>query len=73
MMKIEFIFDFASPNVYLANKVLPEFIKKHNVSFEYKVCLLGGIFKLSNNQPPLIAAQDIPNKTEYFMKEILDL
>lgn len=70
MMKIEFIFDFASPNVYLANKVLPEFIKKHNVSFEYKVCLLGGIFKLSNNQPPLIAAQDIPNKTDYFMKEI---
>ena len=27
MMKIEFIFVFASPNVYLANKVLPEFIK----------------------------------------------
>ena len=69
-MKIEFIFDFASPNVYLANKVLPEFIKKHNVSFEYNVCLLGGIFKLSNNQPPLIAAQDIPNKTNYFMNEI---
>ena len=49
---------------------MPEFIKKHNVSFEYNVCLLGGIFKLANNQPPLIAAQDIPNKTNYFMNEI---
>ena len=67
---VDFIFDFASPNAYLCHKVIPSIEAKTGVTFNYIHCLLGGIFKLSNNQPPLIAAQDIPNKTDYFMKEI---
>ena len=48
-MQIKFIFDIASPNAYLSHKVIPDFEKKYDVKFDYFVCLLGGIFKLSNN------------------------
>ena len=33
-------------------------------------CLAGGIFKLTNNIPPLIATADIKNKADYFFIEI---
>ena len=46
-MQIKFIFDIASPNAYLSHKVIPDFEKKYDVKFDYFVCLLGGIFKLS--------------------------
>ena len=48
-MQIKFIFDIASPNAYLSHKVIPDFEKKYDVKFDYFVCLLGGIFKLSNS------------------------
>ena len=44
--------------------------QKHSVKFDYFICLLGGIHKLTNNTPPLIAYAEIPNKSSYFMKEI---
>tara|TARA_Y100001970_G_scaffold250273_1_gene321878 strand:+ start:1840 stop:2439 length:600 start_codon:yes stop_codon:yes gene_type:complete len=70
MLKIKFIFDVASPNGYLSHKVVPAFEKKYNVQFDYKICLLGGIHKLSNNQSPIISYAEIPNKSSYFNKEI---
>jgi 2-hydroxychromene-2-carboxylate isomerase len=33
-------------------------------------CLAGGIFKLTNNTPPLIATADIKNKADYFFIEM---
>ena len=54
-MQIKFIFDIASPNAYLSHKVIPDFENKYDVKFDYFVCLLGGIFKLSNNKPPMIS------------------
>ena len=69
-MKIKFIFDIASPNSYLCHKVIPEFEAKHSVEFEYIPCLLGGIFKLTNNQPPMIAFSEIKNKADYMNLEI---
>ena len=62
-MKITFIYDIASPNAYLCHRVIPEFEKKHNVEIEYLPCLLGGIFKLTNNQPPWMAFAEITNKS----------
>ena len=51
MVTIKFIFDIASPNGYLCHKVIPNYEKKYSVKFNYEICLLGGIHKLSNNQP----------------------
>ena len=69
-MKITFIYDIASPNAYLCHRVIPEFEKKHNVEIEYLPCLLGGIFKLTNNQPPWMAFAEITNKSGYMNIEM---
>ena len=70
MVKIKFVYDIASPNGYLCHKVIPDFEAKYSVKFDYFICLLGGIHKLSNNTPPMIAYAGIPNKNSYFSKEI---
>ena len=69
-MKVDFIFDFASPNAYFCHKLIPIIEDRTDVSFNYIPCLLGGIFKLSGNQPPFMAFADIPNKNAYQMIEI---
>jgi len=76
-MNVDFIFDFASPNAYLCHKAIQNLEQTHNIKFNYIPCLLGGIMKLSNNQPPMITLAEIPNKSKYefdtafnrFMKE----
>lgn len=65
MPDIEFIFDFASPNAYLTHRVLPERAAAAGVNVTYTPCLLGGIFKLTNNQAPMIAYGQIPAKMDY--------
>jgi len=69
-MKVDFIYDVATPNGYLAHKVVPEFEKRTNTTFNYIPCLAGGIFKLTNNTPPLIANADVKNKSDYFFIEM---
>ena len=63
-MIVDFIYDVATPNGYLAHKVIPEFEKRTNTSFNYVPCLAGGIFKLTNNTPPrggvLLVSLNIP-------------
>ena len=62
---VDFIFDFASPNAYLCHKVIPSIEAKTGVTFNYIHCLLGGIFKITNNQAPMISFANIQNKLEY--------
>jgi 2-hydroxychromene-2-carboxylate isomerase len=69
-MKVDFIFDFASPNAYFCHKVIPEIEKRTGISFNYVPCLLGGIFKITNNQAPMMAFNGITNKLEYQNIEI---
>jgi 2-hydroxychromene-2-carboxylate isomerase len=64
-LKVQFLFDFGSPNSYLARLVTPEIEKRTGVTFEQIPILLGGIFKLTNNQSPAITLKDIKNKQEY--------
>lgn len=64
-MQPEFIFDFGSPNAYLAHKVIGDIETRTGVKFAYIPCLLGGIFKATNNQAPMIAFGDIKNKMDY--------
>jgi 2-hydroxychromene-2-carboxylate isomerase len=69
-MKVDFIIDIASPNAYFVHKMIPEFEKRTGVVFNYIPCLLGGIMKLSGNQPPFIAFAEIKNKSDYVFLEI---
>ena len=69
-MKVDFIFDFASPNAYFCHKVIPEIENRTGISFNYVPCLLGGIFKITNNQAPMMSFNGITNKLEYQNIEI---
>jgi 2-hydroxychromene-2-carboxylate isomerase len=68
--KVEFHFDFGSPNAYFAHKVVPQIEQRTGVRFAYVPILLGGVFKLSNNQPPLVAFKDVKGKRDYMRIEI---
>ena len=65
MPKIEFLFDFGSPNAYLSHLVIPEIEKRHGVKFDYLPVLLGGVFKLTNNRSPAETNVGIKNKPQY--------
>jgi 2-hydroxychromene-2-carboxylate isomerase len=65
----EFIFDFGGPNSYLAHKVLPELYAQTGAEAVYVPILLGGLFKLTNNQAPLIRYAETPAKRNYEMLE----
>ena len=64
-LKVEFLFDFGSPNAYLAELVLPEIERRTGVKFEYVPVLLGGIFKATGNMSPFDSLRGIKNKPEY--------
>jgi 2-hydroxychromene-2-carboxylate isomerase len=64
-LKVEFQFDFGSPNAYLAELVIPGIEKRTGVKFEYVPVLLGGIFKATNNMSPFESLRGIKNKPEY--------
>ena len=65
MKKIDFYFDFASPNAYLSHKVMQIIKEKHQVDLNYIPVLLGGIFKATNNKPPMEQFFGVMNKNEY--------
>lgn len=62
---VEFIFDFASPNAYLAHKVLPDMLAGTGAVIAYTPCLLGGIFKGTGNRAPMVQFAEIPAKLAY--------
>ena len=66
---IEFIFDFGSPNAYLAYRALPPILERTGARLAINPCLLGGIFKATGNQAPSIAFAAIKGKVEYEMLE----
>ena len=67
---VQFHFDFGSPNAYLSHRVVPEIEARTGVQFEYVPVLLGGVFKATNNQPPMVAFKDVRNKPEYERREM---
>ena len=64
-LKVEFQFDFGSPNAYLAELALPAIERRTGVKFEYVPVLLGGIYKATNNASPAESLRGIKNKPEY--------
>jgi 2-hydroxychromene-2-carboxylate isomerase len=63
--RVEFDFDFGSPNAYLAHLVIPGIEKRTGVAFRYVPVLLGGVFKATGNVSPAVSLRGIKNKPEY--------
>jgi len=67
--KVEFLFDFGSPNAYLSHEAIPAIEKRTGASFEYVPILLGGIFKATNNRSPVETLAGVKNKPEFMQLE----
>jgi 2-hydroxychromene-2-carboxylate isomerase len=68
-LKVEFHFDFGSPNAYLASRLIPDIEKRTGAKFDYVPVLLGGIYKLTGNSSPADYLKGIRNKPEYMALE----
>jgi len=68
-VKVEFMFDFGSPNAYLAERVIPDIERRTAVKFDYVPVLLGGIYKLTNNRSPGESLVGIKNKPQFMELE----
>jgi 2-hydroxychromene-2-carboxylate isomerase len=66
---VEFLFDFGSPNAYLAHKVIPGIEARTGARFAYVPVLLGGVFKATGNRSPMEAFAGIPAKLAYEARE----
>ena len=69
-LRVEFHFDFGSPNAYLSHRVIPAIEARSGVSFQYVPVLLGGVFKATGNVSPAVSLQGIKNKPEYTALEM---
>lgn len=67
--KLDFIFDFASPNAYMASMVIPGILERTGATLNVIPCLLGGLFKATGNQAPFTAFGGIKGKMDYEMLE----
>ncbi|MEO1080037.1 MAG: 2-hydroxychromene-2-carboxylate isomerase [Pseudomonadota bacterium] len=67
---VEFIFDFGSPNAYFAYRALTPVLERTGARLKVIPCLLGGIFKATGNQPPMMAFNGVKGKLEYDRLEI---
>jgi 2-hydroxychromene-2-carboxylate isomerase len=65
----EFLFDFGGPNSYLTHKMLPALCERTGANVTYVPILLGGLFKLTNNQAPMMRYAETPAKRDYEMLE----
>jgi 2-hydroxychromene-2-carboxylate isomerase len=65
MARVEFHFDFGSPNAYLAHRVIPNIEQRTGAKFEYVPVLLGGVFKLTGNRSPAESLAGVKNKPDY--------
>jgi 2-hydroxychromene-2-carboxylate isomerase len=65
MSAVDFLFDFGSPNAYLAHRVIPAIEARTGAKFRYVPILLGGVFKATGNRSPMEAFAGIPAKTAF--------
>lgn len=70
MQHVELMYDFGSPNAYLAHEVLKKIATRHSMKITLLPVLIGGVFKATNNQAPMMAFAEIPGKVEYMRVEM---
>lgn len=61
---LEFYFDFGSPPTYLAHTQMPGLARRTGATVIYRPMLLGGVFKATGNQSPVM----IPAKGKHLME-----
>jgi 2-hydroxychromene-2-carboxylate isomerase len=64
--RVEFHFDFGSPNAYLAHLVIPAIEQRTGARFVYVPVLLGGVFKATGNASPVT----VPPKGRWMLGDI---
>jgi 2-hydroxychromene-2-carboxylate isomerase len=69
--KVEFHFDFGSPNAYFSHKLIPGIEQRTGAKFVYVPILLGGVFKATGNVAPMVAFKDVKVKLAYQRLETL--
>lgn len=70
MQTIEFLYDFGSPNAYLVHQLLPDIAAQHGAKVIWTPVLLGGVFKATNNQAPMITFAEVTGKNDYMRVEL---
>lgn len=63
--EIEFLYDFGGPNSWFVHRAIPAIEAAGTVTFRYVPVLLGGIFKATGNQPPLMSYGHVAAKVAY--------
>ena len=63
---VEFLFDFGSPATYLAHTQMPALAERTGASVRYRPMLLGGVFKATGNQSPIM----IPAKGKWLRGDL---
>jgi 2-hydroxychromene-2-carboxylate isomerase len=58
---VEFYFDYGSPYSYLAQKRLPEILRRTGAELVRRIVLLGGVFHLTGNASPAFNKLKWPN------------
>lgn len=64
-VEIEFLFDFGGPNSWFVHRAIPAIEAEGKVKFRYVPVLLGGLFKATGNQPPLMSYGHVAQKVAY--------
>jgi len=67
---VEMLFDFVSPNAYLAYYPLKDLAARQGAEIVITPIFLGGMHKLSGNAPPFIRDADVKGKNTYAMLEM---
>ena len=67
---IELIFDFVSPNAYLAYYPLKAIAARHGAELLITPVFLAGMHKLTGNAPPFIRDAEVKGKNDYAMLEL---
>ncbi len=70
---LTFLFDFASPNCWLAYRALPPLLQRTGAGLAIEPVLLGGIFKATGNQSPISAFASVKGKLAYDELEMAPL
>lgn len=70
MKTIEFLYDFGSPNAFLVHQMLPDIAGRYGAQVMWCPVLLGGVFKETNNQAPMITFAEVAGKNEYLRVEL---
>lgn len=67
---VEFLFDFVSPNAYLAWYPLKDLVARTVAALTVTPVFLGGMHRLTGNAPPMIRDAEVKGKVEYGMLEM---